>query len=84
MDQKIKHYNRSIANNQKNKNLQKSFKQQFKKKAPVVFVDNEDLFNATKEGDVEKVKSSVERDGVSPDARVGKEKTPLLSIAAEV
>ena len=35
------------------------------------------------EGDVEKVKIALES-GVSPDARVGEERTPLLSIAAEV
>ena len=54
------------------------------------FVVDEELFNATKQGDIEKVKRALES-GVSPNAqRVGDEENdeeeskPLLSIAAEV
>ena len=52
-------------------------------KEDLSFVVDEELFNATKEGDIEKVKSALEN-GVSPDARFGEDETPLLSIAAEV
>ena len=52
------------------------------------FVVDEDLFNTTKEGDVEKVKIALES-GVSPDVRLSLEdgeetREPLLSIAARV
>ena len=48
------------------------------------FVVDRDLANATKEGDLEKVKNALENGGVSPDARYGFNRVPLLSIAAEV
>ena len=52
------------------------------------FVIDEELFNAIKQGDIEKVKSALDRGGVSPDVHLslnGKEThQPLLSIAAEV
>ena len=47
-----------------------------------LFVD-EELFNATKQGDIEKVKSALES-GVSPNAEEGEHKRSLLTIAAEV
>ena len=48
------------------------------------FVVDEELYNATKEGDIESVKNALER-GVSSDAQHGGgSKLPLLSIAAEV
>ena len=47
------------------------------------FVVDEELFNTIQEGDLEKVKSALER-GVSPDACFGEDETPLLSIAAKV
>ena len=49
------------------------------------FVD-EELFNATKEGEIDKVKNSLES-GVSPNARFAEDErteTPLLCIAAKV
>ena len=53
------------------------------------FVVDKELFNATKEGDIEKVKIALESGGVSPDVHLSLadgEAThqPLLSIAAEV
>ena len=46
---------------------------------------DEELFNATKQGDIEKVKRALEK-GVSPNARCVSEEDeePLLSVAAEV
>ena len=57
------------------------------KKELASIVDKE-LFNACKEGDIEKVKIALESGGVTPDAHLSLngEAThqPLLSIAAEV
>ena len=44
---------------------------------------NEELFNAIKEGDIEKVKSALES-GVSPNACFGEEDKTLLTIATKV
>ena len=46
------------------------------------FVVDEELYNATKQGDIEKVKIALESGGFSPDARYYG--WPLLSIAAQV
>ena len=48
------------------------------------FAIAEELYNATKEGDIEKMKNALENGGVSPNARFGEDETPLLNIAAEV
>ena len=52
------------------------------------FVVDKELFNATKEGDIEKVQIALESGGVSPDVHVSLDGEttyqPLLSIAAEV
>ena len=70
--------NRFVLTNFAKKKIEKEFS----------IVIDKDLFNATKEGDIEKVKIALESGGVSPDAHLslnGKEThQPLLSIAAEV
>ena len=47
------------------------------------FTIDEDLFNATKQGDIEKVKNALES-GLSPNALFGEQQLPLLSIATKV
>ena len=52
------------------------------------FVVDDELYNATKEGDIEKVKIALESGGVSPDVHLSLDgeatHQSLLSIAAEV
>ena len=52
------------------------------------FVIDEELFNAIKQGDIEKVKSALESGRVSPDVHLSLDgettHQPLLTIAAEV
>ena len=60
------------------------FKTIQEKEKVLTFVVDDELFNATKEGDIEKVKLALES-GVSQDARfIGGSDEPLLSIAAKV
>ena len=49
----------------------------------LIFIIDKRLYNATKQGDLEKVKRALDS-GVSPDACEDEYKTPLLSVAAEV
>ena len=61
-----------MLTNQSKQQMQKEF----------CFVVDEELYNATKQGDIEKVKIALESGGFSPDARYYG--WPLLSIAAQV